>query len=114
MAVTHRIAICVALLPMAAVAGCQPHRATAKTESTPIGEPGGTPSRVISPTPTSLPTAAAPLYRDVSPETGRPCRVHLRRDAMGLAGLAPVPLNPRGSTPSSRALALDGVLEAIG
>jgi hypothetical protein len=33
---------------------------------------------------------------------------------MGLAGLAPMPLSARGSTPSSRALALEGVLEAVG
>lgn len=43
------------------------------------------------------------------PQTGRRCRVHLRRDALGLTSMAPLPL--QASSPPARAAQVEGVLD---
>jgi hypothetical protein len=41
--------------------------------------------------------------------TGRPCRLHLRRDAMGMTGLGPLPLQT--VSPAARSAQLDGTID---
>jgi hypothetical protein len=59
------------------------------------------------------PTAAAPPQEDpVRPPAGRRCRVHFRREAMGVAGQAPYPLS--GNNLATDRAQVTGTLERVG
>jgi hypothetical protein len=96
-----------------AAAGCAP-------EKKPAGE-GRAPSLVYSPA-ERLPSdrerasgenVAPPAAQDeVRPPAGRRCRVHLRREAMGVAGQAPYPLT--GNNLATDRASIIGTLERVG
>jgi hypothetical protein len=95
-----------------ALAGCA-------SEKKPTGE-GRAPSLVYSPA-ERLPSdreraagenVAQPAADEVRPPAGRRCRVHLRRDAMGVAGQAPYPIS--GNNLATDRASLVGTLERVG
>jgi hypothetical protein len=53
-----------------------------------------------------------PAQDEVRPPAGRRCRVHLRREAMGVAGQAPTPLS--GNNLATDRASLVGTLERVG
>jgi hypothetical protein len=53
-----------------------------------------------------------PAQDDVRPPAGRRCRVHLRREAMGVAGQAPYPLS--GNNLATDRASIVGTLERVG
>ena len=57
-------------------------------------------------------SAAGATPDDVRPPAGRRCRVHLRREAMGVAGQAPYPIS--GNNIAADRAALVGTLERVG
>lgn len=127
MTATNRIAIFVALSAIS-LAGCQPQRgnpapdsaslAPAAGASTDTSAPSAPTTRGVgdaSPAPQDQPSLAVGLTSsDGRPATGRRCRVHLRRDAMGLATVSPLPMSSRSASPAARATQLEGVIEAAG
>ena len=56
--------------------------------------------------------ASASAVDEVRPPAGRRCRVHLRREAMGVAGQAPYPLS--GNNLAADRVLLSGTLERVG
>ena len=54
-------------------------------------------------------TPAKPTLADLRTVAGRTCRVHLRRDAMGLTGMSPLGL--QAGSPAARLVQLDGIME---
>ena len=56
--------------------------------------------------------AAASTVDEVRPPAGRRCRVHLRREAMGVAGQAPYPMS--GNNLAADRVLLAGTLERVG
>src|SRR3712207_4822508 len=88
------------LLAAAVIAGCR--AATPRVAEERRGAPGQVtpakaavprPSVTSSPAPTETAPAASAASSMNRPPVGRACRVHLRRDAMGLAGAVPLALN---------------------
>ena len=55
---------------------------------------------------------SASTVDEVRPPAGRRCRVHLRREAMGVAGQAPYPLS--GNNLAADRVLLSGTLERVG
>jgi hypothetical protein len=53
-----------------------------------------------------------PAQDDLRPPAGRRCRVHLRRDAMGVAGQAPYPIT--GNNLAADRASIVGTLERVG
>src|SRR3954452_24998231 len=98
MIVTTRVAMLVAFTALG-LSGCQPHRAPAPasdSSAAAIAPQTAAPEEATAATTTrpddSASSHAGPAATGVvltspngRPATGRPCRVHLRRDAMGLA-----------------------------
>ena len=110
-----------ALLAAAPIAGC---RNTGSTDnSSPVDDAGifrpvppGNPPRDVAvaqppePTPAEVATSSPAIRSTDSPlPTGRACRIHLRRDAIGLSGVAP--LSIQQVSPATRAAAIDGTVE---
>ena len=111
-----------ALLAAAPMTGC---RITGSADSPPVDDAGifrpvpadDAPGEVTASQPPELEpppakvAASSPVTRSTdSPiPTGRACRIHLRRDAIGLSGLAP--LSIQQVSPATRAAALDGTVE---
>ena len=56
--------------------------------------------------------ASASTVDEVRPPAGRRCRVHLRREAMGVAGQAPYPMS--GNNLAADRVLLSGTLERVG
>jgi hypothetical protein len=115
-----RIAV-LAAFASAGLCGCQPHRATssiaalepqapvpADTAATTRGARVSTSSQAVDS------AEVVPTSPTGRPATGRPCRVHLRRDAMGLATISPLPMGSRATSPSVRATQIEGVLDDVG
>ncbi|HEY2586530.1 MAG TPA: hypothetical protein VGI81_12270 [Tepidisphaeraceae bacterium] len=110
---------------MCAVVGCQspaPH--PAMTPATPgvTTAPGGEVDRrqgrsapvgnEAAPTEPETRTAqGATSDSAVQPPTGHPCRVYLRRDALGMAGAAP--LAPNLDAPMQRGTVVSGILDQV-
>ena len=61
---------------------------------------------------TSMTTGGSAAQDDVRPPAGRRCRIHLRREAMGVAGQAPYPVT--GNNINADRAALTGTLERVG
>ena len=57
-------------------------------------------------------SASAAAVDEVRPPAGRRCRVHLRREAMGVAGQAPYPMS--GNNLAADRVLLSGTLERVG
>jgi len=106
-----RVAAC--LVTGLALAGCA-------SEKKPEGE-GRASSLVYSPT-ERLPqdrerasgetVVQVPAQDEVRPPAGRRCRVHLRREAMGVAGQAPYPIT--GNNLATDRASIVGTLERVG
>ena len=127
MIVTTRVAIVAALTALfVAVCGCQPHRDAPAVAS--LASPEAAPEASATTPGRSYPTtrraddSASPLEPNAVavartgawPATGRRCRVHLRRDAMGLATVSPLPMSSRVTSPAVRAMQIEGVIDAAG
>ena len=56
--------------------------------------------------------ASSAVADEVRPPAGRRCRVHLRREAMGVAGQAPYPMS--GNNLAADRVLLSGTLERVG
>ena len=127
MTATNRIALFVAFAAVG-LAGCQPRRTTPAADSasltpdavvgTSAAPSASTTSRADSGSPSPQEQSAAVTIVSASPDgrpaTGRRCRVHLRRDAMGLATISPLPMGSRSTSPAVRATQLEGVIDAAG
>ena len=61
---------------------------------------------------TAAPSTGGAAHDDVRPPAGRRCRVHLRREAMGVAGQAPYPIS--GNNIAADRAAVIGNLERVG
>ena len=57
-------------------------------------------------------SAATVTQDDVRPPAGRRCRLHLRREAMGVAGQQPYPIS--GNNIAADRAAITGTLERVG
>ena len=128
MTATNRIALFVAFNAVG-LAGCQPRRTTPAADSasslapdavvgTAAAPSASTTRQADSGSPSALEQSAAVTIVTASPDgrpaTGRRCRVHLRRDAMGLATISPLPMGSRSTSPAARATQLEGVIDAAG
>ena len=100
-------ALAITAVLASAMAGC---RSAAQPQTSPTDEAASLPelaasdpvARVSESNPTPVPTR-------LSLPTGRACRIHLRRDALGLSGVAP--LSIQHVSPASRAAAIEGTVE---
>lgn len=109
------------ILPLiaAALVGCRqtPPPPDAVEPSASEQQPRGTSvaqalDRAMSAPPQTRPASASrglPVDASGLPPTGVPCRVHLRRDVMGLTGVSPLAI--QGAGPSMRAVTLQGTID---
>ena len=112
---TGRHILCLAAAGVALSAGCASEKKK-KDEDT-----GNASSLVYSPSArlpahrsdeTATDATAAAAQDDVRPPAGRRVRLHLRRDAMGVAGQAPYPMT--GNNLAADRASLTGTLERVG